>query len=160
VVTFLVVAIVVFVGTLQIGSQRSAAFVNHPTLPIEEVIESGRHFERLASALEINSASVLTPSVGGVLLKSQLRIYDLGMLCDRVIAHSLGEGKDRVDRRRFYDYVFDEIRPTIISTSAYHSWLARLDEDPRFRRDYAPIKEYVDRWVQERYGMLLYSGSS
>ena len=158
VVTFLVVAIIVFVGTLKIGSQRSAAFVSHPTLPIQEVVETGRHFERLASALDINSVSVLTPSVGGALLKSHVRIYDLGMLCDRVIAHSLGEGSSKVDRRRFYDYVFDEIRPTIISTSAYHSWLARLDEDPRFRRDYAPIKEYVDRWVQERYGILLYAG--
>lgn len=157
-VTFSVVAIIVFVGTLQLGSQRSAAFVSHPTLPIQEVVETGRHFERLALALEVDSASVLTPSVGGALLESRIRIYDLGMLCDRVIAHSLGEGASRVDRQRFYDYVFEEIRPTIISTSAYHSWLARLDEDPRFRRDYAPIKEYVDRWVQERYRISLYSG--
>jgi hypothetical protein len=80
------------------------------------------------------------------------------MLCDRVIAHSLGEGNRESDRERFYNYVFEEIRPAIVSTSAYHTWLARLDDDPRFRRDYVPIKEYVDQWVKERYGVTMHSG--
>lgn len=158
VVSFAVVSAAVLVGTLLLASQRSAAFARHPTLPIQEVIDTGRHFERLAVILGVGSPSVLTPSVGGALLQVRVRIYDLGMLCDRVMAQSLGEGAVRLDRQRFYDYVFEELRPTLISTSAFHTWLARLDEDPRFRRDYAPIKEYVDQWVRQRYAVTLYSG--
>jgi len=157
-VAFAVVSGVILMGSVWLAVQRSAAFVRHPTLPIEEVIDSGRHFERLAAILDVKPASVLTPSVGGALLESKVRIHDLGMLCDRVMARSLGEGVTGTDRRGFYDYVFENLRPTLISTNAYHTWRARLDDDPRFRRDYVPIKEYVDQWVRQRYGMTIYSG--
>ena len=59
---------------------------------------------------------------------------------------------------RFYDYVFNEKKPLFISTRAYHSYIANLDNDPRFRRDYVPIFEYHDGWILKRHKKIMYSG--
>ena len=54
-------------------------------------------------------ASVLLPDLGGTLYNSGVRIYDLGMLGDKTIARTL-----RRDRPAFYDYIFEEAKPTFI----------------------------------------------
>ncbi len=80
------------------------------------------------------------------------------MLTDRTIARTLGEGVASIDRRSFHEYIFGHARPSFIASRAYHSWIARLDDDPRFRRDYVAIVEYRDDWVRKRYGAILLSG--
>jgi hypothetical protein len=137
---------------------RSLAFAQSPVIPFAEVVETARRFERLADIAGIQRPSLLIADVGGALFASSLRIYDLGMLTDRTIARALGEAARTVDRPRFYRYVFEEAKPSFIAVRAYHSWLARLGEDPRFRRDYLPIVEYRDEWIFRRYGAVMSSG--
>lgn len=120
---------------------RSAAFAAYPTVPLDEVRTfAGDGFNRLADALGIAGASVLTPDLGGALLDSRLRVYDLAGLCDRTIAASLSRG----DYERFYRYVFDETRPTFIHTHGTFTRWSRLYESPRFAQDYVALNEVAD----------------
>lgn len=140
------------------GVERYASFVAHPNISVSEVTERSQTFERWASHLGLRRASILTADVGGILLRDRLIAVDLGMLVNRPIALALGEYRQDPDRNAFRQYVFDEVRPDFISTRAYHAWLADLDADSRFRRDYVPIREYVDSWVMERYDRRVFSG--
>jgi hypothetical protein len=153
-------AAVLGIGILTAGVAipRSVAFARHPVISITEVIETTRRFERLGNIVGAHSPSLMIADVGGALFSGRIRIYDLGMLSDRTIAQALGEGVRVQDRSIFYAYVFETAKPTFIATRAYHSWLARLDADARFRRDYVAIVEYSDEWVLKRYGVALQSG--
>ncbi len=122
-----------------ISAGRSVAFRDTPTLPLSVVQEFGaRGFNGLLDVMPSRSASLLTPDLGGVLLDSRLRIYDLAGLCDREIARSLA-APDGLPR--LHTYVFDTVRPTFIHTHGPFTRAARLHEDPRFARDYVAIHE-------------------
>jgi hypothetical protein len=156
---FIVAAICASVGlTGSVTIPRSLVFAANPVIPVTEVVETAKRFERLAEIASIQRPSLLIADVGGALFASSLRIYDLGMLTDRTIARSLGEAVRTPDRVTFYRYVFEEARPSFIAVRAYHSWRARLAEDPRFGRDYVPIVEYRDEWIRRRYGVVMSSG--
>jgi hypothetical protein len=138
-------------GTLVHVSRRSVAFARHPTVSLHGVAERlGHRYNRLAIALGQSSASLLAPDMGGALLQSNLVVYDLGGLCDRTIARTLGR-----DQRAFHDYIFLRIRPTFIQM--HHPWSTQsdLDGDERFRRDYLPIRE---RFVYRDSGWRLERG--
>jgi hypothetical protein len=152
------VMVFVCVGTLAMAVRRTADFAQGPPIPIAEVVDTSRRFERLGEILGLKDPSLMIPEVGGALLYSKMRIYDLGMLCDRSIAETLGEGCRTRNQQSFYDYVFEVAQPDFLATRAYHSWIAHLDGDPRFRRDYVPIVEYQDEWVRKRYGVERTSG--
>ena len=144
--------------TISLTAPRSMAFARSPTISLDEVFETVQRFERLAQAANIEHPSLLIADVGAALLLGRIRIYDLGMLTDRTIARALGEAMSRINRASFHDYIFETARPAFIATRAYHSWIARLDSDTRFRRDYVSIVEYRDEWIQKRYGVSLQSG--
>jgi hypothetical protein len=73
-------------------------------------------------------------------LKSRLRIFDLGGLCDERIARALSS-RQLADLHR---YVFEEMRPTFIHTHGEFTRVGRLYEDPRFERDYVALYEHVE----------------
>ena len=75
------------------------------------------------------------------------------MLGDKTIARTLRRSKPA-----FYDYIFEEARPTFIHVHDTWTYWARLDDDPRFRRDYTPVFEYPDPWIGRRHGLTQYSG--
>ena len=158
IIAFISFVVVAGALTLFISVPRSVAFAANPVISISEVTVTARRFERLAEIAGVKQPSLLIADVGGALLSSSLRIYDLGMLSDRKIARALGEGSTRRDQSAFYNYVFEEAKPTFIATRAYHSWVARLDGDARFRRDYIAIVEYPDEWIKKRYGTSMWSG--
>lgn len=148
--------IVLLGGSLFLFARRSARFVAHPPVPFSDIVaEYGLRYDQYAAALGIPpaEASVLLPDLGGTLYTSQVRIYDLGMLADKTIARTLMR-----DQAAFYDYVFEEARPTFIHVHDVWSYLARLDDDPRFRRDYLPLYEYPDAWAKQRHGLTVYAG--
>ncbi len=131
-------------------------FVAAPPVPFQMVqAEYSRRFEGYAASLGIREASILIPDVGAMLWFSKFRVFDLGMLTDRTIARTLAK-----DPRAFLDYVFEETRPTFIHTHDLWTCLARFDTDPRFRRDYVPLREWEgDAWVYESTGRrMLRSG--
>jgi hypothetical protein len=108
-------------------------------VPFARIAEFGRAYERLALRVRGPAPSLLAPDLGGTLFESRrLRVYDLVGLCDRTVARTLmGRTAD------FHAYVFEHARPTFIHVHGAWSGWARLHEDPRFARDYAPLHE---RW--------------
>ena len=133
-------------------------FVDNEPIAIAHVQERGSYFNRWGKYLGIDRPLVMTADAGGILWDEKVRLLDLGMLCDSTIAKCLGESSVVRDRKRFYDYVFEEKKPDFIATRAYHSYLPDLDKDPRFRRDYVAIHDYFDTWILNRYNRLMYSG--
>ncbi len=142
------------ISLLQFGA-RSLHFARSPSVPFAEVAHFAHRFNRYAQALGLEEASVLLPDVGGTLYYSRLRVYDLGGLTDRTVALTL---LHRQDLAAFHDYVFDTLRPTFIHTHGLWAYLTRLDDDPRFRRDYAAIREEADPWIRKKFGLEIYSG--
>jgi hypothetical protein len=93
-------------------------------------------FDRYATALGVANPSVLLPDVGGMLIWSHARIYDLAGLCDATIARL--SAHDPQDAR---EYILAEARPTFIHAYGKYSRVA-LERDPRFATDYVPIHVY------------------
>ncbi|MGQ9600996.1 MAG: hypothetical protein ACUVWZ_16510 [Anaerolineae bacterium] len=148
------VLLVLAVGaSLPMYASRSVEFARRPAVPFDDVAEQvGHRFNAYADAFGVAEGSLLTPGMGGVLWVSRLKVYDLGMLCDETIARTL-----RKDQDAFYDYVFEQVEPTFIHVHGGWAFLAALDDDPRFRRDYLPIHEHQEVWAKETPG-LAYSG--
>ncbi len=144
--------------TVILSAFRTMDFKSHKPIPITEVLDTSERFEEYAKKLGIPEPSILIADVGGFLYRDNIRVYDLGMLCNKTIAKSLGEGISSPDLDRFHDYVFDDNRPSFIATRAYHSWIAKLDNDTRFRDYYIPIFQYTDQWVLARYKETIISG--
>ena len=139
--TFTIVLALLLASSLTHVARRSVAFANKPTVPLAVVADFyGYRYNRVAAALGLEGASLLAPDMGGTLLYSKLTVFDLGGLCDRTIARTIGK-----DQRAFYDYVFVGIRPTFIHVHSAWTKLANLDGDERFRRDYVPIWESTTR---------------
>jgi len=134
---------------------RSILFAATPTVSFQEVVERfGLRYNRYADLLGLDQGSVLLPDVGGTLWTSRLRVYDLVGLTDRTIARTLERRPEA-----FYDYIFDEAKPTFIHLHHYWTLQAGLDRDPRFQRDYIPLFRYFEPAVLERAeGFPLSSG--
>ncbi|MBA4860316.1 hypothetical protein H1V43_02735 [Streptomyces sp. PSKA54] len=108
------VAVVLFVSVA--GQQQAAAeFRAGPTLPMCLIVNrDGVVFNEYADRLGVESPSVLSPSLGGTLLTSDLRVYDLAGLTEPRIADALADN----DIERLQAYVFGELRPTFIHAGA------------------------------------------
>lgn len=115
--------------------------------------EYALRFNRYAEALGVQNGSLLLPDMGGTLYYSTLKVYDLVGLTDRTIARTR-----QVNPPAFYDYIFETVKPTFIHTHGPWAYQARLDADPRFRRDYLPIREQIDPYVLKEYGEQMYAG--
>jgi len=135
-------------------ADRSIDFSKQPTVPMGTVkTYFGDRFERYGWMLEVKQPSLLTLDIGGVLYYSDLRVYDMAGLTDKTIARTLQH-----DQQAFYDYVFEDLRPTFIHTHGLYAVYASLDQDPRFRRQYRPICEQIDPWVEKVWRFYWYAG--
>lgn len=134
--------------SLGLFAGRSVLFAAAPTVSFQEVVEKfGLRYNRYADLLRLERPSILLPDVGGTLWVSRLRVYDLVGLTDRTIARTLERNPEA-----FYDYIFDEAKPTFIHLHHYWTLQAGLDHDPRFRRDYLPLFHVVEPAVRQRAG--------
>ena len=130
-------SILLLAETTLISAPRSTAFAANPVVPLSKVEAFGADgYNRLARILGVGGASLMTPDVGGALLGSTLRIYDLVGLCDPVAARTLTH-----DTTAFHDYVFATARPTFIHVHGAWAQWASLGTDPRLQRDYVPLWE-------------------
>lgn len=152
------VVLVVGVAYASQSLARISKFAETPTISVTEVVERGDQFRDCGHLISVSRPSLLTADIGGIAYSNEVEVIDLGMLCDRRIARQLGEWRTDPDRKAFHDYILGERKPDFIATRAYHSWLADLDGDPRFRELYVPIFEYEDQWIGKRYGKKGYSG--
>lgn len=136
-------------------TQRIIQFSKSPTVPLERIARQfSDRFDRYALSLELENASFLTPDMGGTLYYSNLRIYDLAGLCDRTIARTRGK-----DQAAFYDYIFDEIKPTFIHTHGFFTAVNEFDRDDRFDDDYVAIKDYNDTYAEKWLKRPIKSGA-
>jgi hypothetical protein len=139
----LVVVVLAIVFSTVFFSKRSIAFASEPVFPMAEV---AKHFafryNAYAQVLEIGEGSILIPDVGGMLYYSNLRVYDLGGLCDKTVARNLALqlGKPE-NREKFYDYIFEQAKPTFIVMHGSWIRMAGLASDRRFSLDYLAIRE-------------------
>lgn len=118
---------------------RSLAWSSKPSFPMSEVSTYfGRRFNVYAERLGVRDGSMLVPDAGGTLFYSKLKAHDLAGLTDRTIARTLQRGRNL---RKFHDYVFEDLKPTFIIIHGHWIRGARLFSDPRFERDYVPIRE-------------------
>ncbi|WP_157436497.1 hypothetical protein [Actinospica robiniae] len=93
-------------------------FLRYPTVPLCEVVAiDGPPFNQYARILRVTDGSLLTPDLGGTLLTSDLRVYDLAGLTDPAIADDYEHGKPAALRT----YVFTVARPTFIHVAG--SWI-------------------------------------
>jgi hypothetical protein len=75
------------------------------------------------------------PDMGGVMLYSDgIRVIDLGLLCDPVLARHRYEAID--------SYVLQQRRPDVIEVHGMWTTLTNLHNSPLFRKLYRPV--YVD----------------
>lgn len=133
---------------------RLQAKYDRPRVSFSGIAEAfGTKFNRYADFLELSDASLLLPDIGGTLYYSDLRIYDLAGLCDRTIARTR-----RKNQQAFYDYVFEEAKPTFIHTHGFFTIESRFDEDYRFERDYLAIDQYEDEYAFRRLKRKIMSG--
>lgn len=154
--TVAAVALLLLIGVSTFFEHRSRyqAFFKRPTVPFTRIANSfGLRFNKIAQYLELEDPSFLVPDIGGTLYYSNLRIIDLAGLCDTTIAKTR-----RYHLSRFHEYVFEEIKPTIIHIHGYFTAVSRLDEDERFMRDYIPIRLVDDEQAKRRLGRDVLSG--
>ncbi len=142
-----VILIIILIGpSIKNFVNRTNQFRKEPTVPFSMVAnEYGYTFNNYAKILNVEKGSFLVPDVGGTLYYSNLRIYDLAGLIDKIIARA----ETSEDIR---DYVFNVIKPTFIHTHGKWAYKANFDSDERFRRDYIAIREKM------KSDLKIYSG--
>lgn len=139
---------------------RLAAFAANPTTPYSDIVRHARRFNRYAELLELKQSSLLTPDLGGELMDSKLTIYDAAGLCEPAVVHLLKKDSPiwHANHPEFYDWVFETVKPTFISTNGFFTNVTTLEYDPRFSRDYVAINRYSDTYVATVYHRRVHSG--
>lgn len=140
---------------------RTIAFAENPPTPLADVDRHlAKKLDAYARALGPGPRSVLLPDVGAMLLGSRLTVYDAAGLCEPDVIRTLKRDGPiwLYDHPAFYDLVFEEMRPTFISTHHFWTLVTAFDQDPRFARDYVAIDAYEDEYVKRVFGRTLRSG--
>ena len=140
---------------------RTVAFASRPPTPYADIERSfARKLDAYADILGIEQGSVLLPDVGAMLFGSRLTVYDAAGLCEPEVIRTLKQGTVLwLDSHpEFHDHVFEELRPTFISTHHFWTHVTAFDEDPRFDRDYVAIDAHEDTYVKRVFGRRLRSG--
>jgi hypothetical protein len=147
-------------GSIVLHYPRLKSWADAPIVSFSGIAERfGNQYNRWAEYLGVKSASLLVPDIGGTLFYSKLRIYDLAGLTDRTIALNRPNNEQFTwNIGVFYNYVFDTLRPTFIHTHGSFTMRSQFDRDPRFARDYEPIREYEDDYAGERLQRKIMSG--
>jgi hypothetical protein len=146
-------------GGLVLFAGRTRAYTREPDVPLAWIkYNYSDRFDGYAERLGIHQGSLMLSPLGASLFYSHLRIYDLAGLCDRTVARTVYFDRTR-DLQAFHDYVFEKARPTFILTRQYFTSQTRLYEDERLARDYLPLLEYVDPWVERHRGKRVTSGA-
>lgn len=140
---------------------RITRFASAPPTPLADVRRGyAARFDAYAARLKVDHPSVLLADVGATLLESNLRVYDLAGLCEPAVVQKLRRWTQywQPEHPEFNDWVFDEVKPTFISTRQFWTLVTRFEDDGRFARDYAAIDAVPDEYLRQAYGVELRSG--
>ena len=159
------VAAAYFAATVLVGYTnylpRLLQFAARPTTPFNDIARRyAFKFDAYADLLGLRNGSMFIADAGAPLYFSRLTIFDNAGLFEPAVIHTLK--KDTIywldAHPEFYDYVFEGIRPTFITTNGFFTRITAFEHDPRFARDYVPITAFDDEYVRQVYGWQLHSG--
>ncbi|MGH4032826.1 hypothetical protein ACQB60_28270 [Actinomycetota bacterium Odt1-20B] len=122
------------------GGQReqAAEFRAHPTLPMCVVADRyGPVFNEYADRLALKHPTYLINNLGGTLLTSDLKVYDLAGLTEPTIADAFA-AHDMPGLRR---YVFRTLRPTLVHAHGYWASYPGLTPKRMTAEGYLPLYE-------------------
>ncbi|MFJ8952603.1 MULTISPECIES: hypothetical protein [unclassified Streptomyces] len=128
--------------------ESAADFRAKPTLSLCMVVKRhGVLFNEYADRLGVRNASLLTPSLGGTLLTSKLKVHDLAGLTEPRIADYLAAG----DIKGLQAYALDKLHPTFVH--ATDNWADRtgMKEPLLASKGYVPLYRTSDgtgAWVR------------
>jgi hypothetical protein len=133
-------------ASLSLLKQQEAHFRSSPTVPMCRIADSaGRLVNEMADTLGLpDTASYLTPDVGGSSLTVRLRVIDLAGLTDARIADYRAAG----DIRGLAGYIFGTLRPTLIN--AVRAWRI-TGWDHRLSTDYVLLDNTSDPSIGGMY---------
>jgi len=140
---------------------RLVRFAGNPPMSFSDVQRQyAERFNAYAVRLGVPHRSILLADIGGTLMDSNLTVFDLGGLCEPAVVQKLRKGTNiwYHAHPEFYGWVFDDIKPTFITTHAFWTKVSAFEYDPRFARDYVAIESYKDEYVKAKYHRDLYSG--
>jgi hypothetical protein len=150
---FAIVAVLA-ISSILVHQFRFNRFYDEPTIPFTQISERyGERYNKAAAALGVENPSILLQDVGATLFFTELEIFDLAGLIDGTVARTLWN-----DKPALRDYIFNEVKPTIIHTYAYSALEADLDSSEQFREQYIPLREEIDTIASEAAGRTIYSG--
>ncbi|MFQ5590088.1 MAG: hypothetical protein ACE5HE_02890 [Phycisphaerae bacterium] len=119
-------------------ARRLILFEHHPTTPMDTVARIGRYFVDLAARGGIEDPTLLHHDAGGTTYVANIRLIDLGGLCDRTVAKHWHEPE--IIRH----YLFEQRRPTFIYSSATFADRIGLQDFPEFHSDYVALPPATD----------------
>jgi tetratricopeptide (TPR) repeat protein len=143
------------------GAARVARFAAHPPTAYADVDRDfAKKLDAYAAALGVTSGSALVCDGGATLMDSHLRIYDEAGLFEPDVVRTLKHDGTHwlFNHPDFYDWVFETVKPTFLTSHDFFTYVTAFEKDPRFARDYAPIDAYIDRYVEAAYKTQLRSG--
>lgn len=151
----LVIGIALSLAQFQTSSEEYRAAVKTPLCVVAE--RDGRTLNGLADRLGLDRGSAAVIDLGGTSLTSRLDLIDLGGLGDARTARFVGAD----DWAGLRDHVFNEAKPSFITTIGSWDRTIGFPTDPRFERDYATVYHgpemgginysynYVGFWVRK-----------
>lgn len=150
----LAIVAVLAISSILVHQFRFTRFYDEPTIPFTQISERyGERYNKAAAALGVENPSILLQDVGATLFFTELEIFDLAGLIDGTVARTLWN-----DKPALRDYIFNDVKPTIIHTYAYSALEADLDSSEQFREQYIPLREEIDAIASEAAGRTIYSG--
>jgi hypothetical protein len=106
-----------------------------PLITVNNIAGLAPPVKRIREAAGLPEVTFATPDIGGVALFGDgLRILDLGLLCDRRLAHTGYDGAAK--------YILEDRRPELMEVHTFWTVLTGVD-GPELYRQYVPV--LVDR---------------
>jgi hypothetical protein len=148
---FIALGSCVLAGSIVITGYTGWRLSQAPIVPFEEVAEKyGRRINKAADLLEVNEGSLLLPDLGGTLYVSRLKVHDLaGFLDTRIRETGISHAP------AFYNYVFEELKPTFIHVHGIWLEETAFETDPRFIAQYDTLATGRSAGSGLRYGYFV-----
>jgi hypothetical protein len=116
--------------------QDYSEFTAGPTVPLCVVVQQAQEYNGYARILGVRDGTVLLPDIGGTALAGDLRVADVVGLADKRFA----EYWNHKDMAGLRDYVFTDLKPTVIHVHGVWASATGLLSDPRMTTDYVRLR--------------------
>jgi hypothetical protein len=126
----------VLVSSAPAFAQRAELFAQAPPAPLEFVARASWRYNELAKVLARPDATLLLPDLGGTLMYSRVRVFDVAGLCDKGVARLYYENRTPAE---FAKYVLRTIKPDFVHVHLFWAHRSGLLRDPEFQLSYVSL---------------------